>query len=190
MAFCICTPFPCDDEGLTSVNVTGSSSTRMIPGTNTLIPGAATGTININGYAFSKGASDKWLGVRCPSVAQGSQTNYIRYDGCNDRYVVIPSRINSATYTGDSMAGVSFTAFSDCGSITGLTASIQNGVTVAQETVTRFGHGLGFEGIQLPKLSPYKVFGASQAYIQNLRVSSNFPQPAQFGLTFQFIVNC
>jgi len=190
MTFCICTPFPCSDEGLTSVNVAGSSSTRMIPGTKTLIPGAPTGTISINGYAFRQGMSDKWLGVRCPSVAQGSQSNYIRYDGCRDRFIIIPSTINSATLTGDAMQGVSFQQFSGCGTIKGLTANIQNGVTVAQETVTRFGHGLKFDGFGMPNITPYKVFEASTSYIQNLRVQSNFPQPAQFGITFQFIVNC
>lgn len=189
MVFCLCTPFTCEDEGLISVAYNGSSGTRVVPGTNTLIPGAATGNVTINGYAFEKG-EDKWLGVRCPSSAQGTQTNYIKYDGCADKFRIIPSRVNSAVLTGDEMNDVTFIQFSDCGVIQSTPSSLQNGVTITQQTTTRFGHNLIFKNIGFPSLTPKRVFGANLSYLQSLAISSNFPQPATFTANFQFIVDC
>ena len=195
MAFCICSPFPCDNEGVISVNVGGTSSAKIIPGTSTIAPGMITGTISINGYAIAglEGASsstDKWLGVRCTSAAQGNQTNYIRYDGCADKYRVIPSTINAATVVGDEMYGVSYNQFNECAEVKGLTANIQNGITIAQETVTKFGHSLSFGGLGFPRLHPYSIFGFSSCYLQNLAIKSSFPTPAQLSATFQFVIDC
>src|SRR3972149_4444387 len=191
MTFCICQPFSCEDSGLISVSINGSSGVRVIPGTNTLIPGAATGTIGIVGYAFEKG-DDKWLGVRCPSSAQGNQNNYVRFDACfgrNGRFVIIPSRANSAILTGDSMSGVSFKRFTQCAPIQSEPAAIQNGVTIAYKTTTQFGYDLRFKFLGFPSLNPLSLFGASPAYSQNLSITSAFPQPAQFNASFQFIVD-
>ena len=190
MAFCICQPLPCEGEGLTSVTINGSSSTRAIPGSNNLAPGPTTGTISVTGYAFTKGAKDKWLGVRCPSAAQASQTNYIRFDSCADQFIVIPSRVNASVLSGDEMDGVTFTKFSECADVTGFNASIQNGVTIAQETVTRFGHGLKFKEFTIPDINAKEVFGVSPCYIQSISINSSFPQPAVFNVSYQFIVKC
>lgn len=189
MAFCICKPFSCESEGLISVSIQGSSSSRLIPGTNTVIGAAATGNINIVGYAFNKG-EDKWLGVRCPSSAQGNQTHQVRYNGCDDNYVIIPSSINTAVLVGDDMDGVTFSQYTNCGTIVGETAGLQNGVTVVQETVTRFGHSLSFKDFELGDTQAKKVFGAEPAYLQSLTITSSFPQPATFSVSYQFIVEC
>lgn len=193
MAFCLCQPFDCEDEGIISVSIQGSSSSRAIPGRgadiNGIVPGPATGTVNITGYAFSPG-DDKWLGVRCPSAAQASQTNYVKFNACTNKFLIIPSNVNSATLTGDDMDGVSFTQFSECGVIEGLNAGIQNGITIAQKTTTRFGHRLSFRGFNFPDLEAKNVFGAEPCFIQSLSINSNFPQPAQFSAGYQFIVEC
>lgn len=193
MAFCICQPFDCEDEGLISVTIQGNSSARAIPGRGSnidaVIPGAATGNVSIVGYAFEKG-QDKWLGVRCPSSAKANQNNYVKYNACTDKFLIIPSNINSATLTGDDMNGVSFEQFSGCGVIEGTNATIQNGITVAQQTTTRFGHKLSFNGFSFPDLNAKEVFGAKPCYLQNLSITSNFPSPAQFNVTYQFIIDC
>jgi len=190
MAFCICQPLPCEGEGLTSVTINGSSSSKIIPGTKNLAPGPTTGSISVTGYAFEKGDKDKWLGVRCPSTAQASQSNYIRYNACSDQFIVIPSRVNSAVTTGDEMDGVGFTKFSDCADVVGFNANVQNGVTIAQRTIARFGHGLKFRDFEIPDIEPKEVFGVEPCYIQSININSSFPQPAQFNVTYQFVVKC
>lgn len=193
MAFCICQPLDCEGEGLISVSIQGNSSSRAIPGMgasiSAVIPGAATGTVSIAGYAFQKG-TDKWLGVRCPSTAQASQTNYIKYNACTDKFLIIPSNVNSAVTTGDEMDGVNMTLFTECSTILGMSASVQNGITIAQRTETRFGHRLSFREFNFPDLRAMNVFGAEPCYLQSLSLSSNFPQPAQFNVSYQFIVDC
>lgn len=189
MAFCLCNPPECGtDEGLISINVTGNSSTRVVPGTNTVIPGPTAGNVTLNGYAFAAG-SDLWLGVRCPSTAQGSQTNYIRYDGCRDKFVIIPSTVNTASVVGEDMDGVSFDEFG-C-TVETNTAYIQNGVTVGTTSNMRFGKDLQFDKVGgFPDISAKTVAGAGPAFLQNLSVRSNFPQPAQFSASYQFMIDC
>lgn len=186
MAFCLCNPFSCPDEGLVSVNYTGTSNSRVDPGTNNIIPGPATGTVSMAGYAFLRGA-DKWLGVRCPSSAQGSQTNIIKFNACTGKFIIIPTKVHSASRTGDAMEGVAMSEF--C-SIDAEPAFLQNGVTVSQQTTTVIGHSLSFRGVVIPDLVAKRVLQTTPCFVQSLSIRSEFPRPAMFTVTYQFIIDC
>lgn len=203
MSFCIrCSDAPCDEAGIISVNWNTRGTAKPVGGTcstgnggdDDYIPGPVNGSVSIQAYAFGEGASDLWLGSKCITQAQASQSNILKYNGKDDSYLIIPSSINSGSISGDPIPGLSLKT--TCANTEEIKMNLLAGsVSITSVLGTDVGYGLSYDGfpysVSFPDLNPYKVLGQEGCYRSGFSLNVDFPNtPAQVTYSWQFILDC
>lgn len=208
-------------SGLISVNIAPSSSVRAIAdgscggggnggslievlpgntGTSTItvdyIPGPVVINATINAYAFEAGG-DKWLGSRCKGSAQASQSNIQKYDYCDDKYYLIPSRNHTAQIqgvVGDSVTlGKTFFPLPGQGDISIANSQLINSISITTEESIEIGAIMSYTGppmaVTIPDLNPYTLNlggDVKSGFIKGISINVDFPNPATISYSFEF----